>query len=226
MYNIHALREQWDYYTIASKLARVIQLFEDQHNYTPKESELSEATGLTRGQIRRCRSLLDLPEHYKEILLQELALPKSKQKLSEDFFIEMERSLKAVTKRLPEYEGQLNDIRDTLIKKFRNNTISAVTDFRQMSKIATAIDNLDIAKKIAKRSLDRVFDPRNKTGIREAYENTVGFEYDERRASFQVQALTEFIDDAFESGEKQEFDKVFLSQLNELYKRLKKLLRK
>ena len=27
MYNIHALREQWDYYTIASKLTRVIALF-------------------------------------------------------------------------------------------------------------------------------------------------------------------------------------------------------
>ena len=28
MYNIHALREQWDYYTIASNLARVIELYE------------------------------------------------------------------------------------------------------------------------------------------------------------------------------------------------------
>ena len=36
MYNIHALREQWDYYTIASKLTRVIQLFVAEHNFHAK----------------------------------------------------------------------------------------------------------------------------------------------------------------------------------------------
>jgi hypothetical protein len=115
------------------------------------------------------------------MLLLELDLPKIKQKLSEDFFIEMERSLKTVTRRFPEYEGRLNDIRDTLIVKYRHDTIGAVTDFRQMSKIATAVDKLDIARTIAKKSLDRVFDAQDSTGIREAYENTVEFSYDERK---------------------------------------------
>ena len=89
MYNIHALREQWDYYTIASKLTRVIELFDEEQGYEPNEIELSEATGLSRGQIRRCRLLLDLPDRFKEMLLTELELPKTQQKLSEDFFIEM-----------------------------------------------------------------------------------------------------------------------------------------
>ena len=101
----------------------------------PNEKELSEATGLTRGQIRRCRLLLELPEKFKEMLLDELELPKAQQKLSEDFFIEMERSLKTVTKRLPDYTDRLDNIRDTLIGKFRNGLITAVTDFRQLSKI-------------------------------------------------------------------------------------------
>lgn len=226
MYNIHALREQWDYYTIASKLSRVIQLYEIEHKNTPNEKQLSEATGLTRGQIRRCRLLLDLPERFKDMLLEELELPKVKQKLSEDFFIEMERSLKTVTKRLPEYEERLNDIRDTLITKYRNNTIVAVTDFRQMSKIATAVDNLDVAKKIAKKSLDRVFDAQDSTSIREAYEHTVEFEYDEKKAIRQVMALTDFFDDVLESGDDQVLEEGFLSHLNELYERLKKLLGK
>ena len=142
MYNIHALREQWDYYTIASKLTRVIELYKAEHGYEPNEIQLSEETGLTRGQIRRCRLLLDLPEQFKEMLLEELEHPKSRQKLSEDFFIEMERSLKTITKRLPEYESGLDDIRYALVEKFREGTIQAVTDFRQLSKIATAVDNL------------------------------------------------------------------------------------
>lgn len=226
MYNIHALREQWDYYTIASKLARVIQLYEIEHDDAPKEEQLSKATGLTRGQIRRCRLILDLPEKYKRILLNELKLPKTKQKLSEDFFIEMERSLKAVTRRLPEYKDRLDNIRDTLIVKYRNNTIAAVTDFRQMSKIATAMDKFDLSDTMARKSLDRVFDPQDSVSIREVYEDTVGFEYDERRASLQVETLTRFFDDVYEAGEDHGLDESFLSQLNELYKRLKKLLGK
>ena len=134
MYNIHALREQWDYFTIASKLTRVIDLFTERHGHKPNEVDLSRETGLTRGQIRRCRLLHDLPEKFKKMLLEELERPKSQQKLSEDLFIEMERSLKAVTKRLPVYSDSIDTIRDTLVDKFRGGTIAAVTDFRQLSK--------------------------------------------------------------------------------------------
>jgi ParB family transcriptional regulator, chromosome partitioning protein len=56
MFNIHALREQWDYLTIARKLSDVISLFKKENkDRDPTEIELSELTGLTRGQIRRCR---------------------------------------------------------------------------------------------------------------------------------------------------------------------------
>ena len=41
MYNIHALREQWDYFTIASKLERVIELFQRDNGITPNEITLS-----------------------------------------------------------------------------------------------------------------------------------------------------------------------------------------
>ena len=122
MYNIHALREQWDYFTIASKLARVIALYAAQQKAEPTEAQLSELTGLTRGQIRRCKLLLDLPEKFKEMLLLELELPKTQQKLSEDLFIEMERALKTVTRRVPEYAGRLDSIRNVLVKKFRAGT--------------------------------------------------------------------------------------------------------
>lgn len=226
MYNIHALREQWDYYTIASKLVRVIELFVEEQGDKPNEKQLSDATGLTRGQIRRCRLLLDLPETFKDMLLEELELPKSQQKLSEDFFIEMERSLKTVTKRLPEYDDRLDDIRQTLVEKFRNNTITAVTDFRQLSKIATAVENLGLAQKTAKRSLNKIFDAQDRTSIRQAYKETVEFEYDEQKASRQIQSLTEFFDEVIDSRQEMSLDKAFLSQLHELYARLKRLLGK
>lgn len=225
MYNIHALREQWDYFTIASNLNRVISLLTKDLGRRPTEGDLSDATGLTRGQIRRCRLLLELPERYKAMLLQELKLPKSQQQLTEDFFIEMEKSLKAVVKRVPEYASRRNQIRDALVKKYREGLIQAVTDFRQLSKIATAIDKLGLTKTDAKRSLDRLFDPEQRTGIREAYSATVAFEYSEKEALRYVESLKAFLDDVLAEHRKGRLDRDLVSQLRGLYERLRKLLK-
>ena len=224
MYNIHALREQWDYYTIASKLERVMLLFESENGYLPTEIVLSELTGLSRGSIRRCQLLIDLPERFKTMLLQELELPKLHQRLSEDFFIEMERSLKTVTNRLPEYQPNIEQIRDTLIEKFRAGTISAVTDFRQLSKIATAVDGLGIAHKQAKKALDQVFDPRRKISIRAAYEEAVQFEYGEKKANRFALSLLEFIDEVEREDRRNELDDELMASLVRLHEILSRII--
>ena len=225
MYNIHALREQWDYFTIASKLVRVIELFNGERGYEPNEVELSNETGLSRGQIRRCRLLLDLPKKYKRMLLAELELPKTRQKLSEDFFIEMERALKTVTKRFPQYHDTLDEVRDGLIEKYRSGMINAVTDFRQLSKIATSVDNVGMGLVEAEETLDRVFDPGIELGIREAYEEAVEFEYDEKKAGQRLHSLTLFFDQVLQTGRANSLDEALLAEVRELYKRLSQLLR-
>ena len=225
MYNIHALREQWDYFTIASKLERIITLIEEDEGITPSEALLSEHTGLTRGAIRRCQLLLDLPARFKKMLATELELPKSQQKLSEDFFIELERSLKTVTNRLPEFKDDIDDIRDTLVGKYKRGVISAVTDFRQLSKIATAVENLGIKQKTAKAALKRIFNPNNNVDIKRTYESTVEFEYDERKASLQILSLTQFIEEIYEEDRQNELDEDFVGGLQDLRKNLDKLLR-
>jgi ParB family chromosome partitioning protein len=224
MYNIHALREQWDYYTIASKLERVISLYGEEHGSPPNEVTLSELTGLTRGAIRRCQLLIDLPDRFKTMLVSELEKPKSQQRLTEDFFLEMQKALKAVTRRLPEYESRIDDIRDTLVKKFRERTISAVTDFRQLSKIATAVDSLGVAHQEAKRALDKVFNPTSKVTIREAYEGTVQFEYDERKATRHVATLLDFLEEVESEEREESLDDDFLASLTRLYERLRAVL--
>lgn len=224
MYNIHALREQWDYYTIASKLTRVIELFERENGYKPNEINLSELTGLTRGAIRRCQMLIDLPEQYKEILRVELEKPKLQQRLSEDFFIEMEKSLKAVVRRIPEYEPRLDDIRDTLVEKYREKLIPAVTDFRSLSKIATAIDSLGIAQRTAKKSLDKVFDRGKKYSIRDAYVSTVEFSYDEKKAARYIDSLTRFVNEIVKDEKESELDDELIMAMGELVALMDKLL--
>ena len=92
MFNIHALREQWDLFTIANKLTSIIEMLENKNGYIPTEAQLNEETGLTRSTIRRCKLIIELPNKYKDIIVEELHKPKAKQKLTEDFFIEMETS--------------------------------------------------------------------------------------------------------------------------------------
>jgi ParB/RepB/Spo0J family partition protein len=193
MFNIHSLREQWDYLTIAKKLPDVIALHRDDYGNEPNEIELSELTGLTRGQIRRCRFLLDLPNRYREILEKELELPKHAQQLSEDFFIEMEKALKTVRNRVPEAIADLDAARDTLIQKFRSGTIGNITDFRMLSKMATAVDNIGIRQTRAAQAISDVLDGKKNVGIAEVYAEKFETRYDERKIQINVDSIYEYL---------------------------------
>lgn len=224
MYNIHSLREQWDYFTIASKLERVMALYEAEEKQPANEIILSELTGLSRGAIRRCRLLLDLPDRFKVMIQEELERPKALQKLSEDFFIEMEKSLKTVTTRLPEYENDVEMIRDTLISKFRDGTISAVTDFRKLSKIATAVEGLGIAETEARKALNKIFDPVKKISIRDAYSEAVEFEYIEKKATQNARSLIEFAIAIEQDHRNDNLDSSLVEELRKLHDVIGKIL--
>jgi ParB family chromosome partitioning protein len=195
MFNIHALREQWDYLTIAGKLPKIISLFSENNGREPNEIELSEITGLTRGQIRRCRLLLDLPDPYRDQLFTELALPKQKQRLSEDFFIEMERSLKTVEKRVPNAIPDIDKARDSLIVKYRNRTINNVVDLRKISKIATAVASLGVDQVRAERALKLIFNSNNNRGINEVYSAEFEAKYDEKKIIRNVESVSNYLAD-------------------------------
>jgi ParB family chromosome partitioning protein len=201
MFNIHALREQWDYFTIANKLPTVIEKFQEERGHKPNEIELSEETGLTRGQIRRCQILLELPQKYKDLLIAELSLPKAKQQLSEDFFIEMERSLKTVEKRVPAAIQNLNQVRDSLINKFRGGVIGNITDFRKLSKIATAIDNLGMQQREAKSAIVKIFDPSNNVSISQVFSEHFELRYDERKILQNIESLADYLKTTTTTGD-------------------------
>jgi len=223
MYNIHALREQWDYLTIASKLPDIIRLYEKKNNKEPNEIELSEITGLTRGQIRRCRYILELPKKYKDQLMAELKLPKKEQKLSEDFFIEMERALNTVSLRMPELLKNKNNIRDNLINKFRNGDIKSVTDFRKVSKIATSIENLDIKETRAKEALNKIFGSNN-ISIDEIYSDKFETRYDEKKVFHSVDSVLEYLEDAYKKPDQIVISKSFKNRLIKLKILINKIL--
>ena len=208
MFNIHALREQWDLLTIAMKLPIVIELLKTRNDREPTEREISAETGLVLGVVRRCKLLMALPEKHKQTILRELQKPKSEQKFTEDFFIEMERALTTVARAMPILVKKLGKekMREALISKFKAGTISNRVDFRQIAKIARA-ENISADPVQATKSLELLF-ADNDYSIEEAYESSVAYAYDERNILTRVKGLTsqlgqfdnETIDDELEQA--------------------------
>ena len=218
MYNIHALREQWDLLTIANKLPRIINLLEERDSRTPTEIVLSQYTGLKRGVIRRCRLLMDLPDEYKQELLNELEKPKPEQKLSEDFFIEMERALKTVERAMPAVVDDKDQVRWVLIDKYKDGVIENMVDFRDMAKIARA-EKVECDTDIAEQTLRRLF-KKNKYSIKEAFKESVSEAYSERDILTRINGLITRLEE-FESGD---FDEELQKALNALQDTLKRLM--
>lgn len=167
MYSIHALREQWDLFTIAIKLPVIIDLLTDKYSRKPLLNEISKFTGLTVTTINRCKVLINLPEKYKEMVHKELELPKSKQKLTEDFFVEMEKSLSTVINKIPVVIADVNHVRDVLIKKYKNGVIPNLLDLRKIPKIVKA-ESFGINRQQTVEVLERLFS-ENEYSVNQAF---------------------------------------------------------
>jgi hypothetical protein len=219
MFNIHALREQWDLLTIALKLPRVMSLLEKDLKRRPTERELSDYTGLARGVIRRCRLLIELPDTYKDDILDELKKPKSEQKLTEDLFIEMERALTTVQRALPEVIDDKDRVRRVLIKKYKSGVIDNRVHFRNVAKIARA-ERVSVDRTLAVSALTRLFQT-NDYSIDAAYKDSVSEAYSERDLRTVVRGIL----DQLSALSPKDVDQELRKSLEKLYKRLGELLR-
>src|SRR5690242_2832722 len=182
MFNIHGLREQWDVFTIANKLTRIIELKKNELGREPTEQELSEETGLTRGILRRCKLIIALPARFKKIILEELKKPKKEQVFSEDFFLEMEGALKTVKNNVPESVAKINEVRDVLMKKYETGIVKNLTDFRKLSKIATSWKNVEYPFEKIEAAFKKVFND-NSISIDDVYKETVEALYGDKKLS-------------------------------------------
>lgn len=189
MFNIHALREQWDLLTIALKLPNVRTLLRSELGRIPTESELAVRTGLSRSVIRRCRLLMDLPRKYHELLLKEQQKPKSKQTLSEDLFIEIEKSLTTVMRALPDLVTDRDEARQALLAKYQSKVVDNIVDFRKVGKIARS-PTVGVDEDAARSALGRLlYDPTYSIG--DAWDATVSDVYAERDVVFRIEHLIE-----------------------------------
>ena len=219
MFNIHALREQWDYFTIANKLPEVIKLLKRDLKRDPSERDVSAKTGLGVHQVRRCKALMELPDEYKELILDELKKPKAKQKLTEDMFIEMERSLKRVQNVIPTAIKDKDKVRHVLIDKYREGVIENIVDFRLIAKMANAGKISEERVKDSKKALGKLFDS-NGYSARAAFEDSVSDLYFEKDFLVRVSSVSSRIDDL----DVDDLDDKMRKALKELAKKINHLL--
>jgi len=199
MFNIHALREQWDLLTMALKLPRVIDLYKEQNGIVPNEGQLAEQTGLSRSVIRRCRLLMNLPQHHIDLLRSELKKPKNEQRLSEDFYIEMERALTTVARSMPDLipdDIERENVRQSLLEKYQKRIIKNLVDLRKIARVARA-EKVNADPSIAHNELEKLFSRPNYT-IDQAYEKSVSDAYLGRNIKTIIESL---IDDLNEIGQ-------------------------
>src|SRR5574341_47899 len=66
MFAIHNTRKDWDPLPTAYKLRELEQEFTRRHKRAPNELELAELASIERGEVRRLKKLLGLPEDYHQ----------------------------------------------------------------------------------------------------------------------------------------------------------------
>lgn len=155
MFAIHNARRDWDPLPTAMKLQELETEFEQREGRSPTEIEIANLASMTRGEVRRLRNLLALPEKYRQDLLAELEKPQPEQVIRADLILEATRGATALTRRGVIDEAQEEPLVDAIIDKFRTKVINSTVAPRQLARIARAVERSDVpvgtARAVAQR---------------------------------------------------------------------------
>lgn len=220
MFNIHNVRVQWDLLALAYKIDKVRELVEKEQKVTLSKKELADLTGVSPVTIARCDDLLALPKKYQNLIWNELEKPKGEQKYTEDLFIEIRKSIKAIESYLPEVTKRFNgrELLDTFFAKYQNGTVTNRVSFRDISKIArgerAGVDRKQILNVITRFAREHDY------SIEQAYQESVADAYAERSTGRKVTDLISIVREI----DPDEVDQEIRPLLIELRKELDRIL--
>ncbi len=169
MFNIHNVRENWEPMPTALKLEVLMRMLETRNNKI-----LSTHTGLSIGYIARCKKLLTYDKKYQDMML----LASTDERIKTDFFVELYPIFKRINDYLPNTSKKYdrNFIIDTFLKKYQNNIITDVIDFRMLSSMIRAIDQ-GASKENIEKLIERLLEEPD-FSIQDAYEISARAIYD------------------------------------------------
>lgn len=192
MFNIHNVRVQWDIMPMAYKLGEIRTLLtKEGQDVSPKA--LSAITGVRLPTVKRCMELLDLPKHYRDLLMKEAQKPKGEQRITADLFIEINKAYNVVEKYVPEALRKFDkpEFVDSMVNKYLAGNVGSVTAFRDLSKLARA-ELAGVDKAGAAAAITKLVKQKNYS-VEDAYRDTVEIAYEKRDLLTKVALLGEKI---------------------------------
>ena len=156
MFAIHKARSDWDPLPTALKLERLESVLEQREGRLPSESELAAAASLSRGEIRRYRRILALPEEFKAELMSELEKPRAEQRLTVDHVMEAVKGAEALRKRDVISSADEERLSAALVEKFRQGVLTSTVEPRQLPKLARAVERGEITVPAAQAIINRL----------------------------------------------------------------------
>jgi ParB/RepB/Spo0J family partition protein len=221
MFAIHKSRKDWDPLPTAMKLQQLADELERRHGIVPSEEALAAAASISRGEVRRYRHILELPERYKNQLMKELGKPRNEQVLTVDHVLESVRGAEALRKRDIINRDEEQKLSQVLIAKFRAKIIKSTVSPRQLPRIARAVQRESISSETARKAVLRLI-KEPKFTPEDAFQNSVAqvdFEHSTEQISDRLcKRLEEHITRKYKPGER------LLGSLQELAKILRKIL--
>jgi ParB family transcriptional regulator, chromosome partitioning protein len=150
MFAIHKTRSDWDPLPTAMKLQKLEEELTSRLGYVPTESELAASASLSRGEVRRYRNILRLPEKHKDTLLSELEKPRPLQVLTVDHVLESVRGAEALGRQEILGPAEQLALSDALVEKFKEKTLSSTVEPRKLPRIARAVQRAEIPAEVAR----------------------------------------------------------------------------
>jgi ParB/RepB/Spo0J family partition protein len=191
MFNIHRFRKDWDPLPTAMKLEELKDLVKEEEGAFPTEAQLGALTGMSRGQIRRCKLIMEIPEPDRNEILAELEKPENERVITTDLYVECQRAVRTIGTYLPDLAAIEKPLRDAVIRKYKRKVVVNLVHMRMIAKIARSVTK-GVSKSTVESALRSLINDQDVT-IEDAY-NRVAWAYDIRSIQIQAKALTSLID--------------------------------
>lgn len=154
MFAIHNARRDWDPLPTALKLEDLEKQLTSIHGAPPTEAQLAASASLSRGEVRRYRKILRLPQDLRQELLVELEKPRSEQRLTVDHVIESISGVSQLFARGVIGEKQKGNLIRKTVDKFRKGVLKSTTDPRLFARVARSYERGEIELELIKNELD------------------------------------------------------------------------
>jgi ParB/RepB/Spo0J family partition protein len=163
MFAIHKARADWDPLPTAMKLKQLEDALTARHEQPPTEEALSAAASLSRGEVRRLRRILSIPDEFKAELMLELEKPREKQILTVDHVLEAVRGAESLRKREVINRKQEVALSKAIVQKFKNNLETSTVSPRLLPKISRAVERGELPVEVARAAVGRIISERTYT---------------------------------------------------------------